>query len=155
MKTYVRRNGSAGSLTVAIPTLGGLDPLTEAGASNGGWLVPIYDTLMRFDPITGGFEPLAESLIPDDTATVWRLVLREGIEFGMAIRWTRPPSKASIDRHRDPANNSASANVAQEISSMDIVDQLTLTFTLAEPWGTFPVALTSAIGHITKFRCDR
>src|SRR3954466_3035221 len=95
-------------LTMAVPGLGNsLDPLSSAAGSISGEPVPIYDTLMRYDPATGTFEPrLGRYLTPNADASVWTLVLRKGITFGNGHALDAAAVKASVDRHLDPANKS-------------------------------------------------
>ena len=65
-----------------LTTPAGLDPIVAAGDSAGGGdeMLAIYDTLLRYDPATGLYEPrLAQSLVANDDRTVWTFTLRAGI----------------------------------------------------------------------------
>src|SRR5690606_28991690 len=87
---------------------GSLDPVSIVGGTSGGQeTAALFDTLMRFDPNTGDNEPwVAESLTPDAQNVVWTLKLRPDVKFGNGDPLTADAVKASIERHKDPANRS-------------------------------------------------
>jgi len=58
--------------------------------------------------------------------------------------------KASIERHQDPANGSVALREVAQITEMRIVDDDTMVFVLANPWGTFPFVLADSAGMITN-----
>lgn len=134
-----------GELTMsAFSETRSLDPTvsTGTGTTGGTELSAIYDTLMRFDYETFEFEPwVAESLVPDDEKRVWTLTLREGVTFGNGDPLTAEAVRASIARHQDPNSRSVVKPEVSQIQSMEVVDDLTLRFTLVEPWGMFPIVL--------------
>ena len=148
--------GEGGDITVgAYSFTQSLDPTV---ASSNGLLgasenAAIYDTLMRFDPDTGEFQPrVAESLVPNDDFTVWTLKLRDGVTFGNGDPLTAADVKASIERHLTPDSTSTFKSLVTIISDMTVVDDLTLQFTLSETWPKFPYALTLGPGMITNPR---
>jgi len=148
--------GEGGDITVgAYSFTQSLDP-TVAGANGllgASEMAAIYDTLMRFDPDTGEFEPrVAESLESNDDFTVWTLVLRDGVTFGNGDPLTAEDVKASIERHLGEESKSTAKSLVSIISEMTVVDDLTLEFTLAETWPKFPYALTLGPGMITNPR---
>ncbi|WP_116996695.1 ABC transporter substrate-binding protein [Desertimonas flava] len=148
--------GEGGDITVGAysftqsldPTIAGSNGLL--GASE---LAAIYDTLIRFDPETGAFEPrVAESLEPNEDFTVWTLVLRNGVTFGNGDQLTAQDVKASIERHLAEDSTSTFKSLVTIISEMTVVDDLTVEFTLSETWPKFPYALTLGPGMITNPR---
>jgi peptide/nickel transport system substrate-binding protein len=149
--TAERRGGEL-SMAVGSETRG-LDPTvsTGSGSTGGTELTAIYDTLMRWDPDTGAYEPrVAESLTPNADFSVWTLHLRPGLHFGNGDPFTTTAVKASIARHQDPANKSSSLVFAVLIADMHVVDDLTMTFTLTAPWAGFPYVLADEPGMITN-----
>lgn len=127
-----------------------LDPTRSSGAFLGGTeMAALYDVLMRLDPVTGEWVPqLAESLTPDETATSWTLVLREGIVFDSGAALDAEAVVASFERFRDPdIRNPARATVAV-VDAVAVVDSRTVRFDLARPWWNFPSLLADEPGMI-------
>ncbi|HRE02727.1 MAG TPA: ABC transporter substrate-binding protein, partial [Ilumatobacteraceae bacterium] len=148
--------GEGGEITVAAysftqsldPTVAGSNGLL--GASE---LAAIYDTLMRFNTETGAFEPrVAESLEPNSDFTEWTLTLRDGVTFGNGDPLTAADVVASIERHAAEESKSTYKSLVAVISGMQAVDDLTVTFTLAQPWPKFPYVLSLGPGMITNPR---
>ncbi len=142
---------AAGKLTVStfFPTQS-LDPATAPGGFAGGTeLSAIYDTLMRYNPETGNYDPfVAESLAGNDDSTEWTLKLRSGITFGNGDPLTAQDVKYSIERLKTaPVAAAAYANM---ISSLDVVDDLTVVYHLVRPWGQFAVALAGEPGMVVN-----
>jgi peptide/nickel transport system substrate-binding protein len=137
-----------------------MDPTvsTGTGTTGGTELSALYDTLLRFNYETSEFEPwLAESIEPNADFTQWTLKLRPGVTFGNGDPLDAEAVRASIARHQDPNSRSVVKPEVSQISAMDVVDPLTLRFTLVEPWGTFPYVLADMAGMIvnTKVVAER
>ena len=127
-----------------------LSPLFgQASGSGYNSIVSVYGELMQFDPTTGETVPsLAESLESNDDLTEWTLTLRPGITFGSGNPYDTEAVKWNFDYIANPDNASASLGQAQRIEQIDIIDDLTMKFTLTEPYGDFPVMLGAPIGSI-------
>lgn len=147
-----------GSITMGVfSETAGLDPTVSSGSGVTGMieLMTLYDILIRLDRNTGEYIPqLAESLTPNADASVWTMTLREGITFANGDPLDADAVIASIDRFNnlDAAagqRNQSSAFVAF-ITSMEATDDLTVVFTLDEPWGTFPYVLADEPGMIVN-----
>ena len=128
---------SGGSLTYAVAAESvGLDPVVSnlPGAGTGGnELVALYDTLIRFNPETGAFEPrLAESLTPNDDLTVWTLKLRPDITFTDGTPLDADAVTFHLKRLVD--QKSRSATLLAPIASYEAVDPLTVQLTMKQPW---------------------
>jgi peptide/nickel transport system substrate-binding protein len=136
-----------------LPNPLGLDPATPAGARGvlgGTTMAALYDTLLRFDPSTGSYEPhAAESFSSNDDATEWTVKLRAGVHFGSGNPLTSAAVKASIARHQDPARLSSVKGFVDSIADIATPDDLTVVFRLTEPWGGFPWLLAGEVGMIT------
>lgn len=143
-----------GSVTMGVfSETTGLDPTISSGAgvTGGSEMAAIYDSLMRFNPETGEYDPwVAESLEPNDDSTVWTLKLREGVKFGNGDPLTAEAVKASIARHQDPEEKSRWLGMTSNITEMAVVDDLTLTLTLTESFGSFPYVLAAEPGLIVN-----
>ena len=131
----------------------GFDPTISTGSGTTGSieLGAVYDMLVRWNPETREFEPwLAESIEPNDDFSQWTLTLREGVTFGNGDPVTAEAVRWNIARHQDPANASTMFVDLMAVTGMEVVDDRTLVFTLAEPWGTFPFVLGDMAGLIVN-----
>lgn len=132
----------------------------EAETTNG-WCLPeaqlaiagiqvartIYDTLTVPDG-DGGFQPfLAESVVPNADFTEWTITLRDGVKFHDGTDLDATVVKNNIDAFRGqyPARNSLLfLFVLQDIDTVNVVDDLTLTVNTKRPWASFPSFLYSS-----------
>ena len=147
-----------GEITMGVfSETSGLDPTVSTGSGVTGMneLMALYDVLMRLDRDTGEYVPhLAESLESNDDYTVWTLKLREGISFGNGDPLDAEAVIASINRfnNTDRALGQANQSVAfvSFITEMVALDNLTVRFTLNEPWPRFPYTLADEPGMIVN-----
>ena len=141
-----------GSLTMAPLSLGtSLDPYGVGGGTAQTALeyIALYDSLLRYDEETGEFVgQLAEGIEPNEDASVWTLTLREGIEFGNGDPLDADAVKAATDRYLDPEGTSRMKATAQFVESVEVVDPLTVRYTLTNPWGFFPINLSAGGGTV-------
>lgn len=131
----------------------GLDPVISAGGgvAGGTELTALYDRLARWNPDTGAYEPwLAKSFESNDDFTTWTVNLRPGVTFGNGDPLTADAVKASIERFKDPAFASHYGAIVDLMTSIDVVDDLTLRFTLDEPWPGFGYLLAGQTGMIVN-----
>ncbi len=92
-----------------------------------------HDALMR--PIEGKSSglSLAESLKQSDDGLTYEFKLRPGLKFQNGDALTAEDVKFSFDRYRG-----AGARLFKEkVASVEIIDPLTVRFTLKEPWADF------------------
>jgi peptide/nickel transport system substrate-binding protein len=130
-----------------------LDPTVSrgAGVTGGTEMASIYDTLMRWNPDTGAYEPrIAESVEPNADFTQWTLKLRPGVTFGNGDPFTSAAVKASIERFQVPTSTSRWAGLSRNVASMDTPDDLTVVFHLTDPWATFPYLMAHEVGMIVN-----
>jgi peptide/nickel transport system substrate-binding protein len=139
---------AGGKLTMMlIAETRGMDPIAVTGASGLGGEPPrmhaIYDSLMITDNKTGEVKPaLAESLTSSDNV-VWTLKLRSNVKFSDGTNYDAEAVKFNIDRHGDPANNSTARTIVAGFKAVEVVDPLTIRFTLAAENGQFPRVIAS------------
>jgi len=131
-----------------------LDPAATTGAKGvigGAEDLAIYAALMRYDSATGKFAPwVAQSLTANANASEWTLKLRSGVVFGNGDALNAAAVKASIQRIGNPALRSSNASFLANIADMTVVDDMTLVFKLAAPWGSFPTFLAGEGGMIVN-----
>jgi peptide/nickel transport system substrate-binding protein len=105
----------------------------------------IYDPLMK-RAADGEIRPyLAESMEPNEDYTVWTLKLRPDVRFHDDTPLDAQALKTIWDDYLtiDTANTSASLS---EVTSLDVVDDLTVHYNLEAPNAAFPDLLTAAPG---------
>jgi peptide/nickel transport system substrate-binding protein len=143
---------AGGEITMGVQIMAlGIDPTVALGTGVAGAteITAVYDTLMRYDPETGEIVPhVAESLEPNDDFTQWTLTLQDGITFGNGDPLTAEAVAFSVDRLKNATV--AASGMAQEVASMEVVDDLTVVFDMVEPWGGFPYLLASEGGMVTN-----
>ncbi|MDW3215288.1 MAG: ABC transporter substrate-binding protein [Ilumatobacteraceae bacterium] len=144
---------TGGVLTYGSPSQpAGLDPVLVPGAESTGItaVAQIYDTLMQWDSDSGTYMPrVAESLEPDADFINWTLTLREGIAFGNGDPLTADAVKASIERFNE-LSTGPFKSLTSKITAMEVIDDLTLVFTLNEAWSGFPFTLSLQPGMIVN-----
>jgi peptide/nickel transport system substrate-binding protein len=147
---------AGGSLTMGLYAEGpGLDPIAGSGLSSGraGGTegVAFYDALVRFDDKTLQWQPqLAESLTPNSNYTEWVLKLRPNVKFGNGDPLNAAAVKASIERHTLPKSKSTAKRGLALVKDIAVRDDLTLVFSLSQPWGAFPLILATGAGLIAN-----
>jgi peptide/nickel transport system substrate-binding protein len=154
-----------GTITMAMFTeTAGLDPMVSSGNGVTGAIemTSIYDSVMRWNPASGKYEPrTAESLTSTDNI-VWTLKIRPNIKFSDGTDYDAEAVKFSLDRHRSglpgapacetvracPRNSTSSSGYMNNVKDMQVLDKLTLSITLTEPWAEFPWVLADEPGFV-------
>ena len=134
-----------GSLTYGIEadTSGGFC-LYKAQLAIGGIQVArsVYDTLTA-PGADGKIHPfLAQSVTPNADYTKWTIKLRPNIKFHDGTPLTAAVVKENLDHYRK--DNQLFIFVFQDLTSVDVVNDLTLTATTKVPWTAFPWFLWSS-----------
>ena len=146
----------------ATPTDGGtlvwgLEAETDSmSPSSGRWAVSghmvasaVFDPLVTLDADGKTVPYLAESMTPNADNTQWMVKVRSGISFhdgeplnATAVKMNLDADKASI----------ITGKAMNWVSSIDVVDDLTVKVTVTQPWATFPSLFTGQIGYIAAPR---
>ncbi len=106
----------------------------------------IYDTLVA-KATDGKAQPLlAESLTPNATNTEWVLKLRSGLKFHDGTPLDSAAVKANFDAAKAPT--SRCAGTLAPVTSLEVVDPLTVKYVLSSPYGAFADVLSGAVGMI-------
>ena len=137
---------SGGVVTVGLdsepPTL---DPAANSlSLANGSVYAAIYETLFSITPEDGTPQPLlADALTESADRMSWTLTLKDGITFHDGTPFDAAAVKFNLERQKaSPYNGS----VLIPLTAIDVVDPLTATLTLSEPWTALPSVLTGVIG---------
>ena len=128
----------------------GLDPVNDsaAGTTGGTHMAAIYDALIRWNPENGEFEPqLAEGLSANDDSSVWTLTLRKGVNFSDGSPLLADAVVKSFNRY---AGSNFGGFLYKQVSQVEAVDDLTVKYTLTEPWAGFPMLLAGNMGYVTN-----
>jgi peptide/nickel transport system substrate-binding protein len=149
--TVAKQPKSGGTITMStfIETTG-LDPLVSSGngVTGGIEMAAIYDTVMRWVPETGRYEPrTAESLVANADSTEWTLKIKPGIKFTDGTDYNAEAVKASLDRHKSAANRTASSGYMGLVKTITVSDPLTLKIT-TDAWPGFPSVLSDEPGMV-------
>ncbi|RBY81145.1 hypothetical protein DQ239_00550 [Blastococcus sp. TF02-09] len=88
---------------------------------------------------------LAESMEPNAELTVWTLTLRPDVVFHDGTPLNAQALKTIWDTYLVAPGSNLAANLA-EVQSLDVVDDLTVTYTLKAPNAAFPDLLTDPAG---------
>ncbi len=119
----------------------------EGSFANSGTTVAyaIYDPLMKRNA-DGEFEPyLAESMEPNEDLTTWTLKLRPDVKFHDGTPLNAEALKTIFDTYLT-APTSNVANTLAEVTSLNVVDDLTVEYVLSETNAAFPSVLTGSPG---------
>lgn len=115
---------------------------------------PIYDGLLRPDPTATGPDRIPDLVpaladgepVPNADASEWTVKLREGVTFHDGTTFDAADVKATYDVARDASTGSTVSVRYDLIDEVEVVDDSTVTFKLAYPYGGFDSRLTLAIG---------
>jgi peptide/nickel transport system substrate-binding protein len=138
----------------------GLDPIVSSGYGVTGYIemATFYDPIVRYNTSTGKYEPnTAVSVTSNDALTEWTVKLKPNIKFTDGTAYDAEAVKFGMNRHRSgtagappcaelyacPRNVTSSAAYMGLVKSIDVVDSLTVKFTLSEPWAAFQYALSA------------
>lgn len=147
-----------------------LDPIVAAGNGSSGAIemAAVYDTLLRYDPQTGKYQPrTAESVTASDDSLTWTIKIKPNIKFTDGTAYDAAAVAFGLNRHRSGQNgqeggvvppceqliacprNSVSTGVYMTtVKEVTVVDALTVRVTLKEPWASFQFALSDEVGMI-------
>ena len=128
-----------------------LDPTRALGSGVAGGIeiAAIYDTLILYDAANGTYLPhVAESVTANEELSEWTVTLRDGIYFGNGDPITTEAVRYSIERMQGAVVSSDGQ--AQLVDEMELVDDLTIKFTLTMPSAEFLYVLAEDAGKITN-----
>ncbi len=153
---------------VTIDESRGFDPLFTADLQISELTGSLYSTLLRFED--GTLIPdLAESWEADSTARRYRFSLRKGVTFADGVGFTANHVKAHFERLLSPSSAAPDAVLfkdisgaaeylageARSISGIEVLDETTVEFRLAEPRAFFLRTLALPATGITRLDAGR
>ena len=121
----------------------GFDPLRTNDSASTYVNAQIYETLYRIDPVTGEYNPLLATALPEyseDGLTV-TIPLREGVAFHDGTPFNSEAVKYTFELIMDPDFGSARASIANSIESIECPDDYTVVFHLLYEDGVFTAKL--------------
>lgn len=124
----------------------GWDPANSQWAGSGTTVsFAVFDRLAMNDR-DGNPQPfLAESIEPNDDFTRWTIKVRPGVLFHNNEKLDAEAVKQNLDRSR---NSILLGPAFESITSVQILDELTVQVAMSRPWSTFDSALTSQAGVV-------
>jgi peptide/nickel transport system substrate-binding protein len=128
-----------------------LDPVRLGGVPLAEGPIPLalYDTLFYQDPKTAEITPrLGLSLTTPDSGKTWTLKLRPNVKFSDGTPFDAEAVRFNWARIADPANAALAAESATAIDTMQVVDPLTLRFTLKTANPKFDIRVAYNLGSI-------
>lgn len=106
----------------------------------------LYDTLTARSA-EGEIEPyLAEIIESNDELTEWTVKLREGIKFHDGTDLDAEAVKVNFEAAKAPTSRCAGA--LKPVDAIEVVDPLTVKYTLNSPYGPFAELLSGGVGMI-------
>lgn len=147
-------DGSGGVIkTATVAEVKSMDPvdLSIYFTSGGDRAAAIYGTLMKYGENGEAVPAMAKSFESPD-GKVWTLTLRDGVTFTDGTAFDAEAVKFNIERHVAPDSVSLGKSLLAGLEKVEVVDPLTVTFTLKEKNGSFPALFTqgSNLGFIAS-----
>jgi peptide/nickel transport system substrate-binding protein len=105
----------------------------------------LYDPLLAIDDRGVPHAYLAQDVVPTGDLKEWVIKLRPGVTFhdGEAL------DAAAVKKNLDTGRRSGlTAQAFTDVASVDVVDPLTVSVKMNQPWATFPASLTMQPGYM-------
>jgi peptide/nickel transport system substrate-binding protein len=138
---------AGGSLTVALQAdPDDLNPVTGRWGNNT-YLVAntIYDPLVAMDDQGIAKPYLAESILPTGDFKAWSIKLRPDVTFQDGEKLDAVAVKKNLDAAKASPLTSQGMGA---VSSIDVVDDLTVRVAMSQLWATFPSSLAIQVGYM-------
>jgi peptide/nickel transport system substrate-binding protein len=140
-----RAQKQGGSITVGLELdIAGFDPLKvgvyDTAANMAASL--IFDTLTYLDDNGKAQPKIATEWQASEDFRKWTFKLRPGVKFHDGTPFNAQALKANFDRQKDPKNKCRCAIYITNWLSLDVVDDLTVTYTLKDPSTMLPELLS-------------
>ena len=132
-----KRGGTLRAAFSADPA--GFDPQRGPSGMSHVVIEQVYSTLMALDPDAKPYPELAESHEVSDDGLHYTFKLRDGVMFHNGDPLTAEDVKFSFDRLRAKDSGYSYGSQVETIASVDVIDKLTVRFTLSKRTGPFLV----------------
>ncbi|HMM43006.1 MAG TPA: ABC transporter substrate-binding protein, partial [Thermomicrobiales bacterium] len=129
--------GSEGGTLIegSISDISTVMPIVTDDDASGDFGSLIFESLIAINPFT--LEPvglLAEAWESNETLDVWTLYLRDGVTWHDGEPFTANDVKFTYELHMNPDSGSSyTSDISSKIKSVDVIDDLTVQFTLNQP----------------------
>jgi peptide/nickel transport system substrate-binding protein len=136
-----------GSINVGLESdIAGFDPLKVGvfGASGAMAASLIFDTLTSLDEDGKARPKLAIEWQASEDFKKWTFKLRPNVKFHDGTPFNAQALKANFDRQKDPKNKCSCAFYISNLLSIEVVDDLTVTYSLQDPGLALPELLAAA-----------
>jgi peptide/nickel transport system substrate-binding protein len=132
------KSGGALKLGFGISQIPNLDPAkVNLGIVAGEIVSNIFSSLVQFDANLGLIPDLAETWTVSDDGLNYSFTLRDGLTFHNGDPLKAADILYTYERNIDPGFASPHANKLALVTATDAPDDLTVTFTLSEPFAPF------------------
>jgi glutathione transport system substrate-binding protein len=111
---------------------------------------PMLEGLIGFNEKMEQIPQLAEKWDASADARVYTFYLRKGVKFHDGTPFNAAAVKANFDRVRNPENKLRRYTLYKVISQIDVIDEHTVRFTLAEPFGAMIATFAHPAGGINS-----
>ncbi|MGN6126761.1 MAG: ABC transporter substrate-binding protein [Humibacter sp.] len=129
----------------ALTEMPGFDPVKVTNVGSGlERAAAVMDTLLYRDEITDEVSPKLAKGISSSDGRTWVLQLREGVDFTDGMPLDAEAVIFNLQRHIAPDSTSTAKAMLSVIDTMEATSDHEVTFTLKEPSGSFPLALTGS-----------
>jgi ABC-type transport system substrate-binding protein len=126
----------------------GWNPVANRWAVSGHYVASaIFDTLTTIDENGEAVPFLAESVEPNEDATVWTVVLRPDVLFHDGSTLNADAVVATFEAHK---GSYLTSKGAVAIDTIEAVDERTVRFTMSESWQTFRYTLAGQLGYVVQ-----
>lgn len=105
----------------------------------------LFDPLVAVDTEGKPHPYLAEKMEPSPDFRVWTFTLRKGVKFHNGAPLT---SEAVVRTYQGHQASFLTGSLITNLDKVEAVDDLTVKFTMKQPWATFPSVLVGQIGTI-------
>jgi len=122
-----------------------LDPLVSQLAQVRQTMTSVYDTLTYLDAADPTF-PIKGRLAKEWTftdPTTFDMILHEGVTFHGGEDFSAEDVKWTIDYVMNPDTKSPNATFLSQVDSVEVLNPLTIRFTLNRPWAAMPADLST------------
>lgn len=129
--------GSEGGTVIegSISDISTVMPIVTDDDASGDFGSLMFESMITIDPFT--LEPvglLAEAWEANETQDVWTLYLRDGVTWHDGEQFTADDVKFTYELHMNPDTGSSyTSDLSSKIASIDVIDDLTVQFTLNQP----------------------
>ena len=122
----------------------GWDPIDSTNGADINFWAPVYDRLLEEDAEGEVLPMLATEFTPSEDLTYLTLTLREGLTFSDGTPFNADAVKFNLERAVAPGSNLIGE--LSMITSVDVVDELTVQINVDGGLGSLPIALTARGG---------